>query len=46
MTIRVRTALKNGLLRAFTRNGLLLVGVYLVVSLLQGGLVCPVGLLF
>ncbi|SFS54646.1 hypothetical protein [Halostagnicola kamekurae] len=42
MTLRVRTALKNGLRRAFTRNGLLLVGVYLVVNLLQGGLVYAV----
>jgi hypothetical protein len=42
MALRVRTALKNGLRRASTRNGLLLVGVYLVVSLLQGGLVYAV----
>lgn len=42
MTLRVRTALRNGIFRAFTRNGLLLMGVYLVVSLLQGGLVYAV----
>ena len=42
MSLRVRTVFKNGLRRASTRNGLLLVCVYLVVSLLQGGLVYAV----
>lgn len=39
MTIRVRRTLTNGFPRAFRRNGLILIGVYLLISLLQGGLV-------
>ena len=39
MTLRVRSALANGIPRVFRRNGLLLIGAYLLVSLLQGGLI-------
>lgn len=39
MTLRVHATLSNGISRAFSRNGLVLIGVYLFVSLLQGGLV-------
>lgn len=38
MPVRVRTALKNGISRAFTRNGVVLIGAYLASSLLQRGL--------
>lgn len=39
MSVSVRSTLANGFGRAFRRNGCILIGVYLLVSLLQGGLV-------
>lgn len=39
MTIQVRRAFKDGVPRAFKRNGLYLIGVYLLMALFQGGLV-------
>lgn len=39
MPLRVRNALANGIPRVFRRNGCILIGIYLLVSLLQGGLV-------
>ena len=39
MALSVRSTLVDGFLRAFRRNGWILIGVYLLVSLLQGGLV-------
>lgn len=39
MPLSVRNTLTNGLPRAFRRNGWILIGVYLLFSLLQGGLV-------
>lgn len=39
MGLRVRSALTDGFPRAFRRNGWILIGAYLLISLLQGGLV-------
>jgi len=39
MSLRVRSALTDGIPRAFRRNGWILIGTYLLISLLQGGLV-------
>lgn len=39
MSIQVRRALKDGVPRAFKRNGLSLIGAYLLMALFQGGLV-------
>lgn len=38
MVLRVRSALADGFSRAFRRNGWILIGVYLLITLLQGGL--------
>ena len=39
MALHVRTALQDGISRVVTRNGLILIASYLVISLLQGGFV-------
>ncbi len=42
MSLRVRSALADGISRAFRRNGWILIGTYFLISLLQGGLVLMV----
>ena len=42
MTLQIRTALEDGTRRAFTRNGIVLMGVLLLVSLFQAGLIYAV----